>query len=166
MIARSRLVGIATLAVVLAGPALAQPQDGQAFDDWRVRCGRPDESAPEQCHIGQTVVVKETGKPFLYVGIGYAANRGKDPLLFVTVPLGIHLPSGVTLQVESAQPVSLTVERCDRNGCHAVLALDDMLIASMRKGLVARFGLADATRQSVRVPISLKGFTAGLKALR
>jgi invasion protein IalB len=169
MIVRNRLLALTGWAAglaALAGPAAAQPQSGQAYEDWQVRCARPNETAPEQCHIGQTVVTKENGKPFLYIGVGYAPDRPDGPVLLVTVPLGIHLPSGVTLQIDQGQPLGLLVERCDRNGCHAGLALDGKTLASMQKGLMARVSIRDSARNPVKVPISLKGFTAGLAALR
>ena len=100
--------------VVLAGPAAAQPSDGQTFKDWRVRCGKADAAAPPLCHIFQTVVVSQTAQPFLYIAAGYPPEGTGGPTLFLTLPLGIHLPSGVSLSVDQGQPVPAQVEHCDR----------------------------------------------------
>ena len=158
---------LALLAVaVLAGPAAAQPSDGQIFEDWRLRCGKAEAAAPPPCHIFQTVVVSQTGQPFLYVAAGYPPEGAGGPTLFLTLPLGIHLPSGVSLTVDQGQPVPVPVVPCDRDGCHARLALDRRLIKSLQAGLVARVAFQDGVGQQITVPVSLRGFTAALKAVR
>ena len=157
---------LALAATVLAGPAAAQPSDGQTFKDWRLRCGKADAATPPPCHIFQTVVVSQTGQPFLYVAAGYPPEGTGGPTLFLTLPLGIHLPSGVRLSVDQGQPVPVPVVHCDRDGCHARLALDRRLIESLRAGLVAQVGFQDGVGQPITVPVSLKGFTAALKAVR
>ncbi len=153
-------------AALLAGPAAAQPSDGQTFKDWRVRCRKADAAAPPQCHIFQTVVVSQTAQPFLYVAAGYPPEGTGGPTLFLTLPLGIHLPSGVSLRVDRGQPVPAQVVHCDRDGCHARLALDRRLIKSLQAGLVAQVAFQDGVGQPIMVPVSLKGFTAALKAVR
>ncbi len=152
--------------VVLAGPVAAQPSDGQTFKDWRVRCGKADAAAAPLCHIFQTVVVSQTAQPFLYIAAGYPPEGTGGPTLFITLPLGIHLPSGVSLSVDQGQPVPAQVEHCDRDGCHARLALDRRMIKSLQAGLVAQVVFQDGVGQAIMVPVSLKGFTAALKAVR
>lgn len=150
----------------LAGPAAGQPSDGQTFKNWRVRCQKPEAAAPVQCHIFQTVVVSQTGQPILYVAAGYPPEGAGGPTAFLTLPLGIHLPSAVTLRVDQGDPVAVPVEHCDRDGCHARLGLDRRLIASLQAGLVAHVGFRDGVGQPITVPVSLEGFTAAMKALR
>lgn len=156
---------LAVAVAVLAGPAAAQPSDGQIFEDWRLRCGKADDATPP-CHIFQTVVVSQTGQPFLYVAAGYPPEGAGGPTLFLTLPLGIHLPTGVSLTVDRGQPVAVPVVHCDRDGCHAQLALDRRLIQSLQAGLVAQVGFQDGVGQAITVPVSLNGFTAALKAVR
>ncbi len=157
---------LAAALALLAGPAAAQPSDGQIFKDWRLRCDKADAATPPSCHIFQTVVVSQTGQPFLYVAAGYPREGPGGPTLFLSLPLGIHLPSGVSLSVDQGQPVPVPVVHCDRDGCHARLALDRRLIKSLQAGLVAQVGFQDGVGQPITVPVSLRGFTAALKAVR
>ncbi len=156
-------LGVLALA---AGPAAGQPSDGQTFKDWRIRCEQGQGDEPRQCNIFQTVVVSRTEQPILYVAVGYPPGGAGDAVVFITLPLGIHLPSGVTLGVDEGGPVALTLEHCDQGGCHARLRLGRALVASFQAGLVAYVGFRDGLRQPLRIPVSLKGFTAALKALR
>ena len=163
---RRPLPALVLAAVRLAGPAAAQPSDGQTFKDWRVRCRKADAAAAPLCHIFQTVVTKEKRDPFLYVAVGLPAQPGGPPIALITLPLGIYLPSGVIFQVDDKQPIGLTVEHCDSDGCHTRLALDDELLPAMKAGLVATVKFRDIAGTPISVPVSLRGFTAGLAALQ
>ncbi len=157
------VLGVLALA---AGPAAGQPSDGQTFKDWRVRCEQGQGAEPRQCHIFQTVVVSRTEQPILYVAVGYPPGGAGGAVVFITLPLGVHLPSGVTLRVDDGGPVALTLEHCDQGGCHARLRLERAQVASFRAGLVAYVGFRDGLGQPLSIPVSLKGFTAALKTLR
>ncbi|MFQ5955201.1 MAG: invasion associated locus B family protein, partial [Kiloniellales bacterium] len=137
----------ATLGALVAGPVAGQPSDGQTFKDWRVRCQQPEAAEPRQCHIFQTVVVTRTAEPILYIAVGYPPDGSDDAVVFITLPLGIHLPSGVTLRVDDGDPVGVLIEHCDRDGCHARLPLERRLVASFKAGLVAHVAFRDGVGQ-------------------
>lgn len=144
--------------------ARAQPEDGQQFKDWTARCETLPDGTTPPCYIMQSVLLKKGNQPLLLVAVRNAVE-GERPAAFFSLPLGVSLPGGLSLTVDEGQPLRLRYERCDRNGCHAPLPLDDALLNSLKGGRWARVAFFDATRREISVPVSLLGFTAGFASL-
>ena len=155
----------AALMVAAAGAAGANPEHGQIFKDWTARCETPPGANIERCYIFQNIVLKQSGQRVLHMAVGYLAANGQ-PAAVLTLPLGISLPPGVSISIDDAAPSPLVIERCDPSGCIGALALDDALLAALKRGRRARVSFYDGTRTKVSVPVSLLGFTAGFGALR
>jgi invasion protein IalB len=87
------------------------------------------------------------------------------PVLTVRTPLPLLLPDGVTLTIGAGPPLHLPWRTCIVGACEAALPLGDDLVAELRRarGGTAEFTLVDASR--VRLPFSLLGFSAALRAL-
>lgn len=148
-----------------AGMAHAESKSGQDFKDWRMKCEVQEGSEEERCYIVQGLVTKEGGRQILNVAVGYLAKT-EQPAAIITLPLGISLPQGVSLQVDEGESTRFPVERCNQTGCLAGIALDEERLTAFRNGLEARVTFYDGARQPVTVPVSLKGFTAGFDAIR
>jgi invasion protein IalB len=164
---------IAIIAACLgAGASVpAAPQNGQAFRDWMVTCeGQPDDQpgaddgAAPQCYIVQNIALKESGQRLLHVAVGYPPQRER-PAAIITLPLGIFLPAGIGLAVDDGEPLRVPVQHCLTVGCRALLALDENLVSQLKAGHQARITFQDSSRREIGVPVSLLGFTAGLRAL-
>jgi invasion protein IalB len=134
------------------------------FKDWMVRCGRQSEQSPQVCQMEQQTTDKE-GRTVMFVVVG-EVPASSDLGLLIILPLGILLPAGVTLQIDSAAPVPLQVDRCERQGCRIEMLLEPDLLNRFKAGTKATvfFEAADpqGERQRLGVPISLLGFTAAL----
>jgi len=152
------------IAVILAGPAGAQNPHGKSFDHWQVRCNTPT-GAPSDCQMVQNVVVKESGKPVLQLVVGYM-EKVDNPVGVLVLPLGIYLPSGLTMQIDKGQAYEMAFEICGRNGCRVRFSFDEALLGTFKKGNAAEVVFYSGGRKPIRVPLSLKGFTAALKTLR
>ena len=144
-----------------AASAAAQNPHGNIHDSWRVRCNTPT-GAPAACQIFQNIIVKESGQPVLKIAIGFSED-GKTAVGIVVLPLGIFLPSGLTLQVDEGQVYEMAIEICGKNGCRVRFSFNDNLLNLFRRGNVARVTFFGGDRKPIRVPVSLKGFTAALK---
>ena len=148
-------------------PASAQNPHGKKFGDWRVHCNA-SEGAPSVCIMVQEVVFKKTGKRILQFVIRYAQNA--DTLIGdIILPLGIYLPAGVTMQIDKGQVFEIPVELCTdgrMRGCRARFSFDAALLAKSKAGDKANIVFQDSRQTSVPVPVSLAGFTAGLKAIK
>lgn len=151
------LIAVAGLA---ASPAAAQNPHGKIFGDWRVRCN-PATGAPAECQIFQNVVVKDTGQPILQAVVGFLDNVA-TPVGVFTLPLGIYLPPGLTLQVDKGQTYEMAIEICGRNGCRVRFSIDDKLLGTFKSGKIAEVAFYGGNRKAIKIPVSLKGFTAAL----
>ena len=149
-------------------PQQGAPAEGKLterqFKDWTVRCGRPSEQAPEVCEMQQQQTDKE-GRTVMAVAVGKGPGAS-DLGLLIIVPLGVLLPAGVMLQIDSGSEVPLQVNRCERQGCRIEMLLKPDLLARLKSGSQAKvlfeaFDPQGEPRQ-LGIPISLLGFTAAL----
>ena len=154
----------ATLLLAAAGLCSAAPKDGQTFGDWAVRCEKPKNAPKETCFIFQNHVTKKDHKPVLRIAVGYLPTKNQ-PVAVITMPLGIALPPGVQIKVDNNEAVRVPVERCEPQGCRAGVILGDKLLAQLKAGQKAEITFDDGARHPITVPVSLKGFTAGLSSL-
>lgn len=159
-----RTIVVCAVALLAALAAQANPEHGQSFKNWTARCELPQGSSVERCFIFQNLVLKESGQRLVHMAVGYLAANGQAAAV-VTLPLGISLPPGAGISVDGSDPVDMVIERCDTNGCVGALALDDALIAQLKRGREARITFHDGTRRRIAVPVSLMGFTAGFESL-
>ena len=165
----NRLLAITALCMVAFAvlPANAQNPHGKKFGDWRVHCNA-SEGAPSVCIMVQEVVFKKTGKRILQFVIRYTKNA--DTLIGdIILPLGIYLPAGVTMQIDKGQVFEIPVELCTdgrMRGCRARFSFDAALLAKTKAGGKANIVFQDSRQTPVPVPVSLTGFTAGLKAIK
>ena len=157
----------ALLASVTPGAGRAAPADGQQFKDWTARCESAQDPDTGPCYLVQNLLLKSQKKRLLHVAVGFMQNdaQGKQPAAFFTLPLGVSLPGGISLTVDSGKALRMRYERCDATGCLAPLALTEDLIKALKGGRWARVAFFDANRREVSVPVSLLGFTAGFESL-
>lgn len=156
-----------------APPQPSPPQEGanppdvavtdRQFQDWMVRCGRPNQQAPEICEMQQ--LVDSEDQTIMAVAITQVPGTS-DVGLLILLPLGILLPAGVTMQIDGGAELPLQVERCERQGCRIERVLEPDLLNRLKAGTKATvfFQAVDpqGERQRLGVPISLLGFTAAL----
>jgi invasion protein IalB len=150
-----------------AAPGQAAPAEGaiteRQFKDWTVRCGRRKEG-PQVCEMQQQQTDKE-GRTVMAVAVGQVPGSS-DLGLLIMVPLGVLLPAGVTLQIDSSAEMPLQVDRCERQGCRIEMLLKPDLLTKLKSGSKAKvfFEAFDpqGERRRLGVPISLLGFTAAL----
>jgi invasion protein IalB len=135
------------------------------YGNWTAKCEQAHEDKEGGCFIFQNLVLREGGQRVLQVAIGYVPNT-TEPIALLSLPLGISLPPGISIELPDGKPIRFPVERCEPNGCRAGLKIKpDFLDALLHaEKLTVRFH--DAQRQPIEVPLSLSGFANGLEALR
>ncbi len=148
-----------------APAAIAQPENGKTFQDWTIRCVDKEEESVARCYIFQSLVLREGGQRVLHVAVGYLPTE-EHPVALFTLPLSISLPPGGSIQVDDNEEQRFQIERCEVNGCRAGISLKENMLEQFMKGMQARIIFHDGARRPISVPLSLKGFTAGLAALK
>lgn len=179
-----RLTALLAVAV-LPGAASAQGQVKSNFSDWELRCDTPA-GRPEQCILFQNIADEAQPDINLVVVVLRVSEAqrtdgspaGRRPVLRVIAPLGVLLPSGLGLKIESAkektpqgQPVvkdigSTGFVKCLPNGCIAEVEMDDRLLGEFKAGRTATFIIFQTPAEGRGLPLNLAGFEEGFQALK
>ncbi|MEX0941953.1 MAG: invasion associated locus B family protein [Pseudomonadales bacterium] len=133
----------------------------QTWGDWSRICTTGE---PRVCQVVQSANQDETGNLIFQTSIGYVANNDR-PIMYLTAPLGIFLPRGISVIVDDDPPLTATVQKCDGNGCLGLLALSQDAIESLKAGTQAQVVFGASAQQNVSIPLSLDGFGAAFDAL-
>lgn len=156
-------------AAFIALPATAQdakPKIGERIGDWIFQCQAL--SAGENiCGLVQTVIDSKTKRQIVGIAIRYAGKGEKKRLgMFVTVPLGIFLGAGIGGKVDTSDQFKFNLQSCNQRGCQGATEIKEPMLADLKKGkrLIVGFK-ARVDSKTIGVPVSLKGFTDGLKAI-
>jgi invasion protein IalB len=161
--ARAGLVALAALAAA-CGPAWSQGAVRSVHDDWQVRCETPPGAQTEQCALFQSVVAEDRANVGLTVLVIKTADQ-KSRLMRIQAPLGVLLPAGLGLKIDSADVGRAGFVRCLPRGCYAEVVMDDTLLGQLRAGTTATFFIFQTPEEGIGFPVSLKGFGAGYDKL-
>ncbi len=138
------------------------------FENWSVQCSRNSESGEKACALF-TQVTLENGQRLLTLQIRDISrdpnNSGPNYVAIVTVPLGVHLPSGIRMQVDDTKALELIYERCDQGGCYAGTAVGETLSAALKAGKDCIISFNNLEGKTLKATLPLKGYTAGFNAL-
>ncbi len=151
------------LTTLFSTTANAVPTDGEAFDNWTVRCEQSE--GRESCFIFQNLVLQNGGDSILHVAVGYLPGNKKEAVILVSMPLGISLPLGANIKIDEQEPTKFEIERCETSGCRGGFRLKDDMLQSFRMGKTAMVTFYDGHRKAIEMPLSLIGFSAGIDAL-
>lgn len=166
-ITTAAVLGLA--AAFVAFPAVAQdkePKIGERIGDWIFQCQAL--SATENiCGLVQTIIDNKTKRQIVGIAVRYAGKDAEKRLgMFVTVPLGIFLGSGVGGKIDDGEQFTFNLQNCNQRGCQAAMEIKPKMLADLKKGARLIVGFkATATSKTIAVPVSLKGFTDGLKSI-
>ena len=166
-ICKAVILGLA--AALLSFPAAAQdtkPKVGERIGDWVFQC-QALSAAENICGLVQTIVDNQTKRQVVGIAVRYAGTDKDRRLgMFVTVPLGIFLGSGIGGKIDDGEQFLFKLQSCNQRGCQGALEIKNDMLAALKKGnrLIVGFK-GTATSQTIAVPVSLKGFTDGLKAI-
>lgn len=156
-------------ATAAAGDPAGIPPDAEIrkFRDWNVQCVRNAQTDASQCTLFQHLNV-DSGQRLLTMQVNQLTAAEGEPgtlAVVVTVPLGVHLPSGMRMQVDDGTPLDLTYERCDQGGCYAGTLLGGELLEALVAGSKSRVTFNNLRGESITATLSLNGFTAGYQAM-
>ena len=152
-------------AVVSVAPAAqGEPPVRSTHADWQVRCDTPAGAQSEQCVLMQFVTAEDRENVGLTVIVLKTADR-KSRIMRVLAPLGVLLPSGLGLKIDTTDLGRAGFVRCLPNGCVAEVILEDKLLNQLETGQTATFIIFQTPEEGIGIPISLNGFQDGFNAL-
>jgi len=147
-----------------AGAAQAQGVVKAQYGDWQMSCDTPPGASFEQCALIQNVTAEDQPNVGLSVIVLKTADK-QVRLLRVLAPLGVLLPNGLGLNIDTKNIGRVPFVRCLPNGCVAEVVLDDKLIGELQTGKNAIFVVFRTPEEGVGIPVSLSGFVDGFKQL-
>lgn len=138
----------------------------QQFGDWSELCQAESGVGADRCILVQNI--ESANRP----GFGLAAVIRKVPgeaadatMLHVYVPLGIFLPKGLGLQIDEQVIGNSPFWSCIPFQCEARVTLPAELIDKLVAGNRALFAVYENPTKGTVLPISLRGFAEGVRAL-
>jgi invasion protein IalB len=147
-------------------PVAAQAQGTvkSVHGDWQVRCDTPPGAQTEQCALIQSVTAEDRPNVGLTVIVLKTADQ-KSRLVRVLAPLGVLLPSGLGLKIDTTDVGRAGFVRCLPNGCVAEVVMDDNLLKQLSTGKSATFIIFQTPEEGIGIPVSLNGFAEGFAKL-
>ena len=86
--------------------------------------------------------------------------------MLLLLPLGIHLPAGVTLQFGQEAVKTIPLQNCDAAGCLAEYAVTDAELAAMSKGQAVTVSVLDPNKQAISVQVPSTGFATAYAKIK
>jgi len=142
----------------------AQGAVKSVHSDWQVRCDTPPGAQGEQCALIQSVTAEDRANVGLTVIVLKTADQ-KSQLMRVVAPVGVLLPSGLSLKIDQVDVGKVGFVRCLPNGCIAEVVMDDNLVKQLRAGTTATFIIFQTPEEGIGFPMSLEGFGEGFDKL-
>jgi len=159
-------------AVIFALSVFALPQAvhaeakvGERFGDWVFECTALAEDKTA-CALTQTIMSKKGNQSLVKFSLSRNEQKGHIQLTAV-VPLGIHLPSGISGAIDQGKPFQYITQTCVRQGCIANYAPDGGFLKAMQAGqkLGIKFS-GNGGKQPIAIEGSLNGLAEGMKAAK
>lgn len=133
--------------------------------DWQIVCKDPPPGAKgEVCALVQSVTAEDRNNVGLTVYFQRFSNGTR--VLRVFAPVGILLPPGLGLKIDEKDVGHAPFLRCQNFACYAQVVAEDTLVERMSKGKTAVFVIFQTEEAGIGIPISLKGFSEALAALK
>jgi len=160
----------ATSTLLFAGLSTGHAQQGTndelraTHGAWEVRCVKGSDTCA-MSQVGNT----KGGERAMLVSIQRVSGAKTDDgspvaaIMTVQAPLGILLPYGVRIKIDSDKVIPLPLSRCIPAGCVSQAPMLDEAVANMKKGSNAVYGIF--LEKEVLVDISLSGFTKAYNSL-
>jgi invasion protein IalB len=145
---------------------LAQAQSSQPIPQntqpiWGVNCAGT--KAGLECRAIQAVKMTDSGVLSVAVRV---LPETKKPQMLLLLPLGIHLPAGVTLKFGEEEAKAIQLKNCDAAGCLAEYAITDAEIGALAKGQPLTVLVQDPDQKSLSVQVPAAGFAAAYAKIK
>ncbi len=164
------LAALALAGLLVLSPAVATRAQEETLqsthDDWLVKCGKPPGSKERICWVEQKVTSEDRPNVGLTVTYLKAAKKGDEGTLQVQAPLGVILPRHLGLKIDGKDVGNVPFLRCFASGCLARAQVPADLLNALQSGTTAVFIIFDTPEAGIGIPISLKGFSQAVAALK
>ncbi len=183
----------ASIVAVVSGASDARAQQANApaaketikatHGDWQIRCqvipvpkqqagkgdkkgAKPQFENVEQCGMVQVITDSKNKNVKINVAVLKAKRDGKVlSEMRVVAPLGVFLPTGIAFEVDG-NPIGRTgFIQCQRNGCLAIVQVNEELLGKLKKGTKGNFIIYRGPGLGIGMGLSLAGFSKAYEVM-
>ena len=165
MTIRSLASGWALLCAALASwPVGAQEQAAPAAPPaseaplWLISCSNQADPSVLTCEFSQSIVLTQGNQRVATASFVKDAGQPEVTGVF-TLPVGVHLPAGLTLSVDDAEMAQVPFLYCDAQSCRAEAEVEENWMDALRSGRELTLGVERADRRPVSFAFQLEGFS-------
>ncbi len=146
----------AALALIFQSEGFAIAQEEQ--QDWSVKC------TEVSCEL---VAEARAANGALFHRIKFEKLRSDLYAGMMTMPLGIHIPSGVQIGIDDDALIEAKIVTCNSEGCEAVFNASETVVDFFKRGKLMTVVLTNnSDRKKLAVNYSLMGFTKNWNEFR
>lgn len=148
-------------------PITAAPSSRGSFGDWEVGCVAQADCFMTQLHrrtpgeAGTADAVFTVSKPRSLTG---PDGLPIEAVAEIVVPLGVYLPGSLGLKVDEQPAKAAPFERCIDEGCVVRAPISAQMLANLKGGNTVYIVIFDGPERPIRIPMSLRGFTAAFES--
>ena len=116
------LILVAVLATTSMGIAqeAKKPVAKKSVALWVVNCNPTNDGASMLCQMSQTFNEAKSKKRIMAISIRpQPTDKEKRPLMVLTLPHGLHFPSGANFKVDDQPAVPIVLQTSDPNGVYS-----------------------------------------------
>jgi invasion protein IalB len=135
----------------------AKNADEQKGSAWIKLCTTDDKTKKQQCLVTQELRDGNSGE--LLASGSVRVAEGEKTLLILAVPIGVFLPPGVRIQIDTNKPTIAPYTICFPHACVVRLEIDDDYLSNMKRGSQMTVSVLNAERKALGFPLTLVGFT-------
>ena len=132
--------------------------------DWAVQCKKTNQGTLQSCFMFQRILLKDSEDSLLRMTVDKPEDL-TEPRAVFAIPLGTYVTPGIKIKIDENEALDLEIEYCDKQGCYAGILLDQSLLNSLKRGRQVIVLFQHRSRQTIKLPISLMGFSTGFAAL-
>lgn len=149
-------------ALVFSAHAQQDSTEEQPQDAWAVGCSKlPRNTSRLTCQMQQTAVT-ETGQRVISVVMTF--DRGKyDPEVTISLPHGLHLPSGINLQIDENATDNYDITTANQSGSHAIFRADADFLSQIQAGYVMKIQMTNDAMDPVQFDLPLIGSSSAIQ---
>jgi len=114
----------------------------------------------------QSAVLAKTGQLVVQVGIRVPAEPPRQPSVLIQLPLGLHLPSGLKVQVDEGKSFDVPVETCEARGCFATVSIAPDLLTALKTGKQFRISFQNMAKEPITIPMQLNDFATAFEKIK
>jgi invasion protein IalB len=148
------------------GPALGERYSKEKHGDWDMACIKT-EAEVDPCSLLQ-ILKDENGNAVAEMSL-FRLEAGGQAVAGATmiVPLETLLTARLTISIDGGPGKQYQFAYCNPIGCFANIGLTQADVNALKRGSSATVSIvpAPAPDEVIRLPMSLKGFTAGYKVV-